>query len=105
MSGDPAAGLPTSVEELRALVVELVRANAGLREVVAAKDAQIAAAERRIVELERRLGEDSSTPSRSPSLDSPYRKPVRRSSRRASGRKPGKQPGDPGVDAAGGRPG
>jgi transposase len=96
MSGDPAASLPTSVEELRALVVELVRANAGLREVVAAKDQQIAAAERRIAELERRLGEDSSTSSRPPSSDSPYRKPVRRSSRKVSGRKPGKQPGDPG---------
>jgi hypothetical protein len=48
------------VEELRALVVELVEANAGLREVIAAKDHQIALQERRIVELERRLGTDSS---------------------------------------------
>ena len=89
--------LPTSVEQLRALVVELM-------EVIAAKDQQIAAAERRIAnqeeriaELERRLGADSSTSNRPPSLDSPYRKPVRRSSRKSSGRRPGKQPGDPGT--------
>jgi transposase len=96
VSGGPAASLPTSVEELRALVVELLEANAGLREVIAAKDHQIVAAERRIAELERRLGEDSSTSSRPPSSDSPYRKPTRRSSRSSSGRRPGKQPGDPG---------
>lgn len=52
MSGGPAvASLPTSVEELRALVVELWEANAGLREVIAAQ-------EQRIAELERRLGKD-----------------------------------------------
>ena len=50
MSGGPGvASLPTSVEELRALVVELWEANAGLREVIAAQ-------EQRIAELERRLG-------------------------------------------------
>jgi hypothetical protein len=64
MSGGPAASLPPSVEELRALVVELWEANAGLREVIAAQDHQIVAVERRIAELERRLGEDSSTSSR-----------------------------------------
>ena len=96
MSGGPAASLPTSVEELCALVVELVEANAGLREVIAAKDHQIASLERRIAELERQLGADSSTSNRPPSSDSPYRKPVRRSSRTSSGRRPGKQPGDPG---------
>jgi transposase len=93
---DGPASLPTSVEELRALVVELVEANAGLREVIAAKDHQIVAAEQRIAELERRLGADSSSSSRPPSSDSPYRKPKGRSSRSASGRRPGKQPGDPG---------
>lgn len=81
---------------LRALVVELVEVNAGLREVIAAKDHQIASLERRIEELERGLGADSSTSSRPPSSDSPYRKPIRRSSRKSSGRRPGKQPGDPG---------
>jgi hypothetical protein len=52
------------VEELRALVVELVQANTGLREVIAAKDHQIASLGRRIAELERQLGADSSTSSR-----------------------------------------
>jgi hypothetical protein len=50
VSGGSAASLPASVEELRALVVELLAANAGLREVIAAKDHQIASLERRIVE-------------------------------------------------------
>ena len=85
------------MEELRALVGELLEANAGLREVIATKDHQIASQERRIVELERRLGADSSTSSRPPSSDSPYRKPARRSSRKSSGRRPGKQPGDSGT--------
>jgi len=84
------------VEELRALVVELVEANAWLREVIAAKDQQIASLERRIAELERQLGADSLTSSRPPSSDSLYRKPVRRSSRASSGRRPGKRPGAPG---------
>ncbi|MGH4011641.1 MAG: IS66 family transposase [Pseudonocardiaceae bacterium] len=82
------------MEELRALVVEVVEANAGLRKVIAAKDDQIACQERRIAELEQRLGADSSNSSRPPSSDSPYRKPVRRSARTSSGRRPGKQPGD-----------
>ena len=85
------------MEELRALVGELLEANAGLQEVIAAKDGQIAFQERRIAELERRLGADSSTSSRPPSSDSPYRKPARRSSRKSSGRAPGKQPGDRGT--------
>jgi hypothetical protein len=46
MSRGPAASLPTSVGELRALVVELVEVNAGPREVIAAKDHQIASLER-----------------------------------------------------------
>jgi transposase len=57
----------------------------------------IAAQAARIVELERRLGADSSTSSKPPSSDSPYRKPTRRSERGVSGRKPGKQPGGPGA--------
>jgi transposase len=84
------------VEELRALVVELLEAHADLQKVIAVKDHQIVCLERRIAELERRLGADSSTSSRPPSSDSPYHKPVRRSSRKSSGRRPGKQPGDPG---------
>ena len=93
------------------LVAELRRANAGLREVVAAQiswieaqasqiealTGQVGEQRARIAELERRLGADSSNSSRPPSSDSPYRKPARRSSRRASGRKPGKQAGEPGT--------
>ena len=49
----------------------------------------------RIIELERRLGRDSSTSSRPPSSDAPWEKQPakKRSSRSRSGRKPGKQPG------------
>lgn len=49
----------------------------------------------RIVELQRRLGRDSSTSSRPPSSDAPWDKQPakKRSSRSRSGRKPGKQPG------------
>jgi transposase len=96
VSGGPTASLPTSAEELHALVVELVEANAGLREVIAAQDHQIASLEQRIAELERQLGADSSTSSWPPSSGPLYRKPARRSSRTSSGRRPGKQPGAPG---------
>lgn len=89
MSSGSAENLPSSVEELRALVLELVEVNASQQRRIAEQDARIA-------ELERRLGADSSTSSKPPSSDPPYRKPPPRSSRRASGRKPGKQPGEPG---------
>jgi transposase len=92
---------PSSVEA--DVVAGLRKVNAALRDVinaqavqiealtgqVTAQAAQLAAQMARIVELERRLGADSSDP--------PYRKPERRSSRTASGRKPGKQPGTGGT--------
>jgi transposase len=81
------------VERLRA-------ANAGLREVIEAKDAQVAVLmaqlevlSSRLEQLERQRDRDSSNSSKSPSSDSPYTKPRTRSSRTSSGRKPGKQPG------------
>ena len=95
-------------EELPALVAALRASNARLREVVEARDAQLAAAgaaleaaeariaalSERVAEMERRRGKDSSTSSRPPSSDSPYKKKPRdRSLRGRSGRKPGKQPG------------
>jgi transposase len=97
----------SALEELRAQVAGLRSANARLREVIEAKDAQLAAAgaaleaaearfaalSDRVTELERRLGKDSSTSSRPPSSDSPYKKPKDRSLRRRTGRRPGKQPG------------
>jgi transposase len=51
--------------------------------------------DRRIAELEQRLGQDSSNSSRPPSSDAPWAKQPakKRSSRVGSGRKPGKQPG------------
>jgi transposase len=95
-------------EDLPALVAALRAANARLREVIEAKDAQLAAAtaaleaaqarfaalSERVAELERRLGKDSSTSSKPPSSDSPYKKKPRdRSLRQRSGRSRGKQPG------------
>jgi len=83
-------------------------ANARLREVIEARDAQLAAAGAalaaaeariaalgdRVAELERRLGKDSGTSSKPPSSDSPYqKKPRDRSLRGRSGRSRGKQPG------------
>jgi transposase len=88
--------VPSSVEGLAGLVVELRAANAGLREVIAAQAERIAAQATELAELKQRLGKDSSTSNRPPSSDSPYRKPERRSSRRSSGRDPGKQQGAPG---------
>ena len=90
-----------ALQELRALVAALREANARLREVVEAKDAQLAEAQAqigmlagRIADLERRLGKDSSTSSKPPSSDSPYqKKPKDRSLRGRSGRRPGRQPG------------
>ena len=75
-------------EDPPALVAALRAANARLREVIEAKDAQLAAAKaaleaaearfaglsERVADLERRLGKDSSTSSRPPSSDSPYQK-------------------------------
>jgi transposase len=95
-------------EDLLALVAALRAANARLREVIEAKDAQLAAAtaaleaaearfaelSERMAELERRLGKDSSTSSRPPSSDNPYKKKAGdRSLRQRSGRGRGKQPG------------
>jgi transposase len=90
MSELPPVPAGSSVAQLWALVCQLRGENTALREMIETQNARIA-------ELERTLGQDSSTSSRPPSSDSPYRKPVRRSARRSSGRRPGKQPGDSGT--------
>jgi transposase len=71
-----------SYDELAALVVAQAR--------------QIEVLQARVVELERRLGLNSTNSSKPPSSDG-LGKPPPRSLRQRSGRKPGKQPGTPGT--------
>jgi hypothetical protein len=80
---------------LEALVERLLARVRELESVVVGQRRVIAEQADRIVELERRLGRDSSTSSRPPSSDAPWDKQPakKRSSRSRSGRKPGKQPG------------
>jgi transposase len=82
-------------ESLEALVERLLARVRELESVVVQQRRVIAEQADRIVELERRLGRDSSTSSRPPSSDAPWDKQPakKRSSRSWSGRKPGKQPG------------
>jgi transposase len=95
-------------EDIPAPLAALRAANARLREVIEARDAQLAAAGAalaaaeariaalgdRVAELERRLGKDSGTSSKPPSSDSPYqKKPRDRSLRGRSGWNRGTQPG------------
>ncbi|MGH3613197.1 MAG: DUF6444 domain-containing protein [Pseudonocardia sp.] len=107
--------LPSSVEELAGLVIELRSTNAGLREVIAAQaaalrgadamemlqaqlaaqaqqiagqEAALAAQAAELAELKQRLGKDSSTSNKPPSSDSPYRKPERRSITALRGTRP-----------------
>lgn len=80
---------------LEALVERLLVRVRELESVVVQQKRVIAEQVDQIVELQRRLGQDSSTSSRPPSSDAPWEKQPakKRSSRSRSGRKPGKQPG------------
>jgi transposase len=88
-------------EWLRGRLAELEGANEVLAAQLAARDAQLEAAQARLAvlgeqieELRRQLGKDSSTSGKPPSSDSPYKKKPRdRSLRGKSGRRPGRQPG------------
>ena len=91
LSALPAADLAARLAEAYRLIAEL----SGQVERLTALNEALSA---RVGELERRLGQDSSTSSRPPSSDSPYRKKGGdRSLRERGKRRPGKQPGDPGV--------
>ena len=94
------------VRWLHARVAELEAHNEVMAAQLAARDAQLEAAQAKLAvlavlaeqieDLRRRLGKDSSTSSKPPSSDNPYtKKPTGRSLRSRSGRNPGKQPGTP----------
>jgi hypothetical protein len=80
---------------LEAVVERLLGRVRELESIVVQQRRVIAEQEDRIAELQRRLGQDSSTSSRPPSADAPWdmQPAKKRSSRSRSGRKPGKQPG------------
>jgi transposase/uncharacterized coiled-coil protein SlyX len=87
--------LEATVAVQAAVIAELRAANAEQARLIAALQA-------RVVELERRLGKDSSNSSKPPSSDG-LRKPSRaerRDDEQAARRRPGKQPGAPGAHLA-----
>ena len=82
------SGVAPSREELLALVVAQAR-------VIEEQAQRIGQLEALVVELQRRLGQNSRNSSKPPSSDGPA-KPARRSGP-GTGRSPGKQPGAPGA--------
>jgi transposase len=85
------------VDELRERLAGLERALAERDALIAELRVQLASSQARVVELEARLGMDSSNSSKPPSSDSPFDKPAPKSLRGKSGRKPGGQPGHAGC--------
>src|SRR6266536_2602614 len=108
MSEPPRDLASLSVEELRAAAGRQRAVNTQLRTVIATQaelhQAELAARDMLVAQLEHKAARDSSNSSKPPSSDSPYtktpRKPRDRSLRGRSGRRPGKQPGAPGVTLA-----
>jgi transposase len=96
------AAIPSPDPDLEATVAVQAAVIAELRAVNAEQARLIAALQTRVVELERRLGKDSSSSSKPPSSDG-LRKPARaerRNAEQTQGRRPGKQPGAPGAHLA-----
>ena len=94
--------IPSPDPDLEATVAVQAVVIAELRAVNAEQARLIAALQTRVVELERRLGKDSSNSSKPPSSDG-LRKPARaerRNAEQTEGRRPGKQPGAPGAHLA-----
>src|SRR6266511_1102147 len=96
------AATASPVPDLEATVAVQAVVIAELRAVNAEQARLIATLQARVVELERRLGKDSSNSSKPPSSDG-LRKPARtgrQDDERAARRRPGKQPGAPGAHLA-----
>jgi transposase len=96
------AAIPSPDPDLEATVAVQVVVIVELRAGIAEQARLIATLQARVVELERRLGRDSSNSSKPPSSDG-LGKPARaecRADERAERRRPGKQPGAPGAHLA-----
>src|SRR5215211_1998886 len=96
------AAIPSPDPDLEATVAVQAAVIAELRAVNAEQARLIAVLQARVVELERRLGKDSSNSSKPPSSDG-LGKPARaerRDAEQTEGRRPGKQPGAPGAHLA-----
>jgi len=96
------AAIASPVPDLEATVAVQAVVIAELRAVNAEQARLIATLQARVVELERRLGKDSSNSSKPPSSDG-LRKPARtgrQDDERAARRRPGKQPDAPGAHLA-----
>jgi transposase len=96
------AAIPSPDLDLEATVAVQAAVIAELRAANAEQARLLDTLKARVVELERRLGKDSSNSSKPPSSDGlgkPSRA-ARRGAGRAEGRRPGKQPGAPGAHLA-----
>lgn len=89
--------MPTTIEELIALVLALQERVAKAEARATAAEARVAVLEKENAELKARLGKDSSNSNKPPSSDSPYKAkaPVKRGLRKVGG-----QPGHKGVTRA-----